>query len=322
MSNAGFAGSPAVVYDRRQELSVLKWWLHDLVSKEGILLASGEADQIFEVGTVFGQETSGATSAVAGGSNTGNGVFTGLANEAGAPVGAYALTCIQATSGTAAAAAFPKTGNTGTGSIGTVTPTAAASLGLYKLILTATGATAAFDVFTPGGKLVGSGNVATAFNQGGLSFTLANAGTMTEGDTYYIIVTDNDAAVFSVTDPNGVALPNLTVGTAYADEIAGTLSEGSVKFAVGDAFTVTLAAGNGKYYPLNVSAVNGTQIASAINYARAFVPASEDALVGAVVRFAVVLSAPLNWPAGITSPQIAAALAQLAAQNIFTVAQV
>lgn len=92
-------------------------------------------------------------------------------------------------SGTAAAAAAA--GNVGTGGI-TAAPAVAlpAKQGRYKIILLATSATAPFAVYDPDGVLVGHGAVATAATIDGIGpFTIANAGTMTQGDTYNIDVT-------------------------------------------------------------------------------------------------------------------------------------
>ncbi|WP_127524592.1 hypothetical protein [Mesorhizobium sp. Z1-4] len=88
-------------------------------------------------------------------------------------------------------------GNTGTGEI-TDAPTVAAGAkaGRYIAILQATSATALFHVYDPDGIYVGSGNVATEFDAAGLTFTIANGGTMTIGDTFYIDVTYTANASF------------------------------------------------------------------------------------------------------------------------------
>ena len=80
--------------------------------------------------------------------------------------------------------------NVGTGTI-TDAPTVAAGAkaGRYVIQLLATASTAAFRVEDPDGVVVGEGNVATEFVGGGLTFTIANAGTMTVGDIFYIDVT-------------------------------------------------------------------------------------------------------------------------------------
>lgn len=82
--------------------------------------------------------------------------------------------------------------NTGTGAI-TASPaiTAGAKAGRYTAVLVGTSATAPYLVYDPAGILVGDGIVATANTTitGITTFTIANAGTMTTGDTYYIDVT-------------------------------------------------------------------------------------------------------------------------------------
>ncbi len=80
--------------------------------------------------------------------------------------------------------------NVGTGTI-TDAPTVAAGAkaGRYVIQLLGTSATAPFRVEDPDGIFVGEGNVATEFVGGGLTFTIANAGTMTAGDLFYVDVT-------------------------------------------------------------------------------------------------------------------------------------
>lgn len=93
----------------------------------------------------------------------------------------------QAGTGTGSAQA---SGNVGTGTI-TASPAVAAGAkqGRYKLVLTATSATAPWIMEDPTGVIVGEGNVATAATVDGIGpFTISNAGTMTAGDTYYIDV--------------------------------------------------------------------------------------------------------------------------------------
>lgn len=89
--------------------------------------------------------------------------------------------------------------NIGTGTI-TDTPaiTAGAKAGRYQAILLATSATAPYAVYDPDGILVGNGVVATANTTipGITTFTIANAGTMTQGDTFFIDVTYTANAQF------------------------------------------------------------------------------------------------------------------------------
>lgn len=108
--------------------------------------------------------------------------------------------------GVVAAAAFAATGagsaaasgNIGTGVI-TASPAVAspAKQGRYTAVLIATGATAAFLVYDPSGKVVGDGVVGSASTIDGIGpFTISNAGTMTAGDTYYVDVTYTANAKF------------------------------------------------------------------------------------------------------------------------------
>jgi hypothetical protein len=94
----------------------------------------------------------------------------------------------QVTDGTTATSTA-KTGNTGTGAMGTVTVGAAARVGRYTLTITDAASNAGqFAVEDPDGMIIGEGNVGAAFNQGGLSFTLADATDFVVGDQIYIDV--------------------------------------------------------------------------------------------------------------------------------------
>lgn len=206
---------------------------------------------------------SGATLA-GGASNTGNGTFGAITFGPGVKLGAYRLSINQATTGTPAATSQPEGGNVGTGAMGAVTPSAGSQIGDYQVILTATGATAAFKVVAPDGTIAGTGNVASAYNTGGLSFTLANGGTMTAGDVWNIFVTDNGVATFTMRDPDGETRPNGTVGTAYSDELKFTLTNGATKFVVGDNFTLTVNQATGSWKLSVATATDGSQNPSGI----------------------------------------------------------
>lgn len=99
----------------------------------------------------------------------------------------------------ATGAGSARVGNVGTGTI-TASPaiTAGAQQGRYTAVLNATGATAPYTVYAPDGTIAGYGAVATANTTipGITTFTISNAGTMTQNDTYYIDVTYTANAVF------------------------------------------------------------------------------------------------------------------------------
>lgn len=105
-----------------------------------------------------------------------------------------------APTGTAAATA----GNTGNPTFGTINVGAAAVPGGYTLRFTAP---TKFDVEDPVGKTVGSGTVGTAFNKGGLQFTVtAGATPAVDGDSFTITVAAGDGKYVPYT-ANGAAGP-------------------------------------------------------------------------------------------------------------------
>jgi hypothetical protein len=110
-------------------------------------------------------------------------------------------------------------GNVGTGAI-TASPAVAAGAkqGRYRIVLTATSATAPWLMYDPDGILVGHGAVATAATIDGIGpFTIANAGTMTAGDTYYIDVTYTANASFIGLAILNPAVPPVATGSSLID---------------------------------------------------------------------------------------------------------
>lgn len=84
------------------------------------------------------------------------------------------------------------------------------------------------------------------------------AGTRTKPGVYRF--TALTATTFSVTDPDGEALPVLATGVAYANaNINATITVGGTPFVAGDFFTVTVAAGAGTWKKSVKSAVDGSQ---------------------------------------------------------------
>lgn len=228
-------------------------------------VAGGTAGNALTIATTSAVIAVSGGTLAGGAANTGTGTITGLGVGSLPPKnGTYKLKCFQATTGIAAATVTPDPGNIGTASLGTVTPGAGASLGDYLVQLTSTGATAAFNVYAPGGALVGAGHIGTLFNAGGISFTATTGGTPTAGDSYVVDVTDTGVALFSVTDPAGGARPNATVGTAYSDQIAFTINQGGTKFVVGDTFSVRVGLGSGKYTLCVATATDGSQVPAGI----------------------------------------------------------
>ena len=120
--------------------------------------------------------------------------------------------------------------------------------------------------------------------------------------------------LFSVTDPNGLRLSDLHVGSAYSNQIALSVAAGGTAFVVGDNFTVTVSAGTGQYIPVTPANTDGSGIAVAIaRDALASVAATTQ--MTAITRLAEVALDGLDFNT-LTAPQIAAAKAQLAQKMI------
>ena len=116
---------------------------------------------------------------------------------------------------------------------------------------------------------------------------------------------------FIVEDPDGI-----TVGVAVvAAEFVGggltfTIADGSTDFASGDAFTITVAAGSGKYVAYDQDGTNGSQIAAGIAYDN-YDATSADVEGVIIARDAEVNSAELSWPSDIEAGEQIIAETQL-----------
>jgi hypothetical protein len=88
-----------------------------------------------------------------------------------------------------AAAPIPTIVGTGTGLMSALTFGPDVQTGSYVVELLATGATAAFSVTAPDGTLLHNGAVGTTYVSSHLSFLVSDGGTMTDGDTYTVVVT-------------------------------------------------------------------------------------------------------------------------------------
>ena len=121
---------------------------------------------------------------------------------------------------------------------------------------------------------------------------------------------------FEVRDPNGVMIGEGVVGSAFAQEIGFTISDGDPDFVVGDKFAVTVAAGDGKVVQIDFDEATGDEDAHGVLFADVEAPDGADAQGVAIVRNAAIVASQLTWPAGATTQQKATALAQLAANGV------
>lgn len=128
-----------------------------------------------------------------------------------------------------------------------------------------------------------------------------------------------NGGTFRVEAPNGVVLGDVAVGDTFADQVKFVIADGAADFIVGDGFDITVAAGSGKYQAIDFAGTGGAEKAVAV--LAEDVDASLADQPGIVIaRGAVVNSSALVWPAGATTDQKNAALAQLEALGIVSVA--
>lgn len=141
-------------------------------------------------------------------------------------------------SGSATATAFA-TNTSGGGAMGTITVGAAAKIGNYTLVIVEPGTNAGNFVLTdPEGIVVGRGAVASAFDQGGLAFTLADATDYVAGDGFNIAVTGtakyvpyDDALTTGANVARAIALYDCDASGSSDVTVAGLVRFGVVKTA-------------------------------------------------------------------------------------------
>jgi hypothetical protein len=119
-----------------------------------------------------------------------------------------------------------------------------------------------------------------------------------------------NAGVFTVVDPRGLPLPDLTVAVAYAgDHINCTLADGSTDFEVGDTFTIAVSVAS-EIGEFNPAASDGLQFAAGVLVEAVDASAAPRETV-IIAREAIVSRPALVWKSGTTAPQKAVAIAQL-----------
>jgi len=115
------------------------------------------------------------------------------------------------------------------------------------------------------------------------------------------------ATDFSVTDPEGTALPDATVGTAYSDAGIGfTLTAGGTAFAAGDKFTLTVEDAVGTYKLSVKTAVDGSQ--TPVTILADYADASAGPVTTGAYLMAEVNANALNFDPSWDIPTLTAAL--------------
>lgn len=129
------------------------------------------------------------------------------------------------------------------------------------------------------------------------------------------IVAAVNGGTFRVEDPEGFVLGDVAVGATFDDDIRFVINDGATDYVVGDKFTITVAAGSGKWKVLAPAAQDGSQRAAGVLLADTDATSADKACV-VVARQAEVNGLDLTWPGSITQAQKDAAIAQLAAAGI------
>lgn len=131
------------------------------------------------------------------------------------------------------------------------------------------------------------------------------------------IAAAGNGGTFRVENPNGDVIGDVAVGATFDDDIKFSIADGANDFIVGDAFVVTVAAGSGKWLPISFAAnvADGSQNAAGI-LLNGCDATSADVETAILTGQAQIVPSQLIWPAGATTGQKNAALAQLAALGI------
>lgn len=82
--------------------------------------------------------------------------------------------------------------------------------------------------------------------------------------TATLITAAANGGIFRVEDPEGFVLGDVAVGATFADDIKFVIADGSTDFIVGDKFSITVAAGSGKYVKSLAAAADGSQVPDCI----------------------------------------------------------
>lgn len=120
-----------------------------------------------------------------------------------------------------------------------------------------------------------------------------------------------NGGTFRVEDPDGFVLGDVAVGGTFDDDIKFVIADGATDFIVGDKFTITVAAGSGKYVKYVDTAVDGSDVAAGVLY-NPLPGVNGDVLATVHVRDCEVIGSRLNNGVALDAP----GLVDLAARGI------
>lgn len=135
-------------------------------------------------------------------------------------------------------------------------------------------------------------------------------GTITRGKrvqvgayTLLCVAVATNGGLFDVYAPDGSHVGVAEVGTAFtSNQINFTIADGGTDFVVGDSFTITVAAGSGKYVLIDKTAVDGSAIARGV-LAEDAASASAD-VTTAMITKGEVNSTVLSFTAGTVAADV------------------
>lgn len=260
------------------------------ISREAVTIDVGEN---LAAGTVLGKITRAANAAVVTGS-----IATTVLTVTAVTSGKLAVGQTISGSGVTAGTTITALG-TGTGGAGTYTVSASQTASSTTITATSAKATAGTNT---GNGTMGAITVSNAAKPGNYLLKITKAGTNV-GD-------------FQVTDPDGLVVGIGTVAVAFSGGgLAFTLADGSTDFAVGDTFTIHVAAGNGHYALHDTAGTDGREVAAAVLFDA--VDASTASTSGvAIARSAEVNGDEITWKTGISAGDKTAGITSLAANGI------
>jgi len=161
---------------------------------------------------------------------------------------------------------------------------------------------------------VGIGTISAPAAGGGNTGDGTFAATPTAGKgakvgTYTLSVRSaaTNGGAFELRDPDGLPAGNGNVGVAFTGPLNFTLQDGATDFAVGDTFTIAVAAGTGLFALSATAAVDGSQVPAAI--LAEDVDASADDKRGAIYIAGHFNEHALNFGTGHDADTVRAALA-------------
>lgn len=262
------------------------------ISREAITVAAGAGALV--AGTVLGKRTKAAAGAVVTGS-----IATTVLTVTAVTSGELSVGQTISGSGITAGTTIASLG-TGIGGIGTYI--VSASQTVSSTTVTATAASAAAFAANTGNGTMGTITVSAGAKAGAYTLTINEPGT--------------NVGAFTVVDPDGIFVGTGNVAAAFsAGGLAFTLADGTTDFVAGDGFTITVAAGDGKYKAYDDGHTDGTEVACAV-LLQAVDATSADAPAAILARLAEVKKDILQWDAAVDSTAKTTAYAQLAVVNL------